>query len=401
MPAWLGPIAVVAAQAAEPAPCSFALCRAQALAPFFAALREAGAGGAAVHIIQIGDSHTAGDMITDGWRRRLQARHGNGGRGVLAAGRPYAGYLTWDVTATQSRGWRARASFGGAYSAEGPPLGLSGFTQTAEAVGETLGVTADAPDRAFDRLLVCALTRPGAGTIRLRIGDTEGRWPLAAPLEAPECRTLDSDAAAESASVTIVEAGAVSITSMATLRRGGGAVLSNLGVSGSQLSHFGRTSDAVAAVELAAFHPDLIVLAFGTNEGFSLVLSPDAYEATLRAQIVRLRRLAGRDVPILLLGAPDAVTRHAGLAGQGNGCGGGWFVPWRLEAVRERQIRVARDLDLAFWNGSAAMGGRCSSLAWRRDGMMRDDHVHFTPTGGDRIGAMIDADLAHAFESVR
>jgi len=151
--------------------------------------------------------------------------------------------------------------------------------------------------------------------------------------------------------------------------------------------------------ELAAYRPDLIVLAFGTNEGFSPVLSPDAYEAGLRAQIARLRWLAGRDVPILLLGAPDAATRTPGLPG--TDCGDGWHVPQLLADVRERQRRVARDFDLAFWDGSAAMGGLCSSLAWRRDAMMRGDHVHFTRSGGDRLGAMIDADLSRATEEVR
>ena len=32
---------------------------------------------------------------------------------------------------------------------------------------------------------------------------------------------------------------------------------------------------------------------------------------------------------------------------------------------------------------------------------MRGDHVHFTRDGGDRIGALIDADLTRAAESVR
>ena len=71
-------------------------------------------------------------MITSGWRSRLQARHGSGGRGVLAAGRPYAGYLTWGVTASQSGGWSVNATFGGRYREGGPPLGISGFTQTAQ-----------------------------------------------------------------------------------------------------------------------------------------------------------------------------------------------------------------------------------------------------------------------------
>lgn len=373
-----------AAAAAAPADCGATLCHAETLRPFFEKLR----GGAPVHIVQIGDSHTAGDAITGAWRSRLQARHGNGGRGVLAAGRPYAGYLTSGVTAWQSGGWRVNASFGGSYRSDGPPLGLSGFTQSAQFMREALGVTADTPDQAFDHLIVCAFAQLGGGTLVLRMGDMQQEWQVGAPA----CRTLESDAPVSSASVA--SEGAVSITSFATFRREGGIALSNLGVSGAQLTHFGRIDDDVVRAELAAYRPDLIVLAFGTNEGFSLSLTADGYEAALRGQIGRIRALAGEAVPILLLGAPDAAARRPGET-----CGGGWAVPRLLGLLQARQRIVAREMGLAFWDWSAAMGGPCASVRWRRAGLMRADHVHFTRAGGERIGEMIDDDLAAAAQA--
>ncbi len=396
MPAVSAAIAEAPPRAPDAA-CRATLCYAEALEPLFARLRASRPGdGAPVHIIQIGDSHTAGDMITSGWRTRLQARYGAGGRGVLAAGRPYKGYLTWGVTARQSAGWSVNASFGGAYRDGAPPLGISGFTQTARAGGETLGITTDAPDQDFDRIVVCAIAQPGGGTLLLKMGAAEQPWRLAAPRPRPKCRTMDSDAPVAAASLTTQDGGTVSITSFGTFRRAGGIVLSNLGVVGSQLAHFGRTDDEVVRAELAAYRPDLIVLAFGTNEGFSPTLDPDAYEAGLRAQVARIRRLAGRRVPMLLLGPPDAAARQPG--GEGD-CGDGWSVPPLLSTIRARQQAVARDLGLAFWNWSAAMGGRCASSQWRLSGWMRDDHVHFTRDGGNRIGAMLDADLTRAAEA--
>src|SRR3954468_6946794 len=150
--------ATAALQAADIGACHANLCFAGSLEPFFARLRASGPGdGAPVHIIQIGDSHSAGDMVTSAWRTRLQARYGAGGRGILAAGRPYQGYLTWGVTATQSAGWGVNADFGSGFRDGGPPLGISGFTQTARSAGESLGVAADTPDQAFDRIIVCAI----------------------------------------------------------------------------------------------------------------------------------------------------------------------------------------------------------------------------------------------------
>ena len=393
--------ALAAVQAPGPAGCYQTLCNGEAIAPFLAKLRAARPNaGAPIHIIQIGDSHTAGDNITQGWRSRLQARHGNGGRGVLAAGRPYQGYLTWGVTASQSSGWSVNATFGRSWRDGGRPLGISGFTQTVSAAGQTIGVTADSPDQNFDRVVLCAIAQPGGGTFILRLGGEEHRWSLDAPRVQPACRTVDSQYPVGSASVTTEDDGVVSITSFGTFRKRGGVVLSNLGVVGSQLSHFGRTDDAVVRAEFAAYHPDLIVLAYGTNEGFSPAGSGDNFEAVIRAQVQRIRRLAGPNVPIMLLGAPDAGTSNAGLSG-GISCGDGWYEPRLLSVVRERQARVARELRLAFWNWSAAMGGRCASYQWRLTEQMRGDHVHFTRTGGDRIGSLIDADIARAAQNVR
>jgi lysophospholipase L1-like esterase len=370
-----------------PAPLAPLLHRAEALATFHARLRAPGR--EPIHILQIGDSHTSADAIGNGLRAPLQARFGNGGRGVLAAGRPYSNYVTWNVTAAQSAGWTA-TSWTGATSAS-PAPGLSGFIQTARGAGETIGLTADAPEHMFDRLTICALTGPGAGAIEIRLGETVQSWALEAARPGALCRSLDAPLPAASAWIATRDDRPVSLASIGAFRRGGGAIVSNLGVIGAQLAHFGRGDDKLLRAELAGYRPDLIILAFGTNEGFDSRVTADAYEAGLRAQIARIRRLAGSSVPILLLGAPDAATRDPAAAG--GACGGGYYTPALLGAIRERQRIVARALGLAFWDWEAAMGGRCASRAWHRAGLMRDDHIHFNRDGGERIGRMLFADL--------
>ncbi|MEI9849978.1 MAG: GDSL-type esterase/lipase family protein [Sphingomonas sp.] len=389
------------AQTSTAAECAERLCYASAIAPFLAKLRaEPRKAHVPVHIIQIGDSHTAGDMITNGWRMQLQARYGSGGRGVLAGGKPYQGYLTWGVTASQTEGWRANATFGRAYSEYGPALGISGFTQSTVAPDERLGVAADSPDQYFDRMTVCAMTEPGGGSVVLRMGDVvEEYWVLDAPERKPECRTIASPRRVASAEIVTQEEKPVSITSFGTFRSEGGVILSNLGVVGSQAIHLNRADDEVVRTEFAAYAPDLIVLAFGTNEGFAPGASAETYEAQLRRQVARIRRLAP-NVPILLLGAPDAATRNAALDPVGD-CGEGWAAPRMLGEVRQRQIRVARDMRLGFWNWAAAMGSDCAAYAWKSNGQMRGDYVHFTREGGEMVGRMLGADIAQAALAVR
>ena len=299
--------------------CTESLCQAGTLQPFFAKLHAQGPGhgGRPVHILQIGDSHTAGDAFSGAWRDILQARYGSGGRGVLPPGRPYQGYLTHGVTVAMSPGWKVSGDFGSVWSSPSPPLGLSAYSLTSESDGATMSISAE-PKNMFDRFTLCALARPGAGTLALRAGTQTVSFDLGSPSERPECRTIHLDQPASSADVT-ASGGPVTITSWATFRDAGGVALSNLGVVGSQLIHFARTDDQVIAEELRAYQPDLIVVAFGTNEGFSPKFSPFEYEIVLRTQIGRLRRLAG-NVPILILGAPDALSRRtemrANAAGQ-------------------------------------------------------------------------------------
>jgi lysophospholipase L1-like esterase len=303
---------LIAAAALLAAPdCVDALCNADTLAPYFRKLAEARSqAGRPVHILQIGDSHTAGDAITGAWRDLLQGRYGSGGRGVLAGGRPYAGYLTRGVNVTMSDGWSIAATFGAASASPRPPLGLSGFSLTSRREGARMSLTAD-PQEAFDRFTICAMTGPRAGALSIRIGTRTSRFELDSFTTRPECRTIELDAPQTTVDVT-TEGAPVTITSWGTFHDAGGVALSNVGVVGSQLVHFARTDDAVMGEELRAYRPDLIVLAFGTNEGFAPRFSPQEYEITLRTQIGRLRRLAG-NVPILLLGAPDASTRRPEL----------------------------------------------------------------------------------------
>lgn len=307
-------IATLAA-AALSAACAGPLCGGHTLQPWFAKLATmatpANRRGRPLHILQIGDSHTAGDTITGAWRDMLQTRYGPGGRGVMPPGRPYDGYLTQRAQATMSPGWRVSATFGKSWSAlDHVPLGLSGFSLSTTQEGASLGLTVD-PQERFSRVILCGIAGPGAGTVSILAGGYASSMDLGSATERPECRSFSLAEPQTSLSLS-VSGGPVTLTSWATFRDEGGVVVSNLGVVGSQLVHFARTDDAVLAEELRSYHPDLIVVAFGTNEGFGPRFSPFEYEITLRTQIGRLRRLAG-NVPILLLGAPDALSRRPEL----------------------------------------------------------------------------------------
>ena len=401
------PSLLLAAAAAVPTPaaaadCGQALCNGAALRPVAELLAQSNS--RPVHILQIGDSHTAGDMIADGWRTRLNASYGSAGRGVVPGGRPFPGYLTWGINALWSPGWSVNGIFGRVWQPDGPVVGISGYSKTARAAGEHLSLTAEGLEFLFDRFIICGMAGPDAGTLAVNFAGTTQDVNFAAPQSAPLCREFQSQFAVGHVEVTTRDERPVTVTSMATFRAAGGVSLSNLGVPGAQLKHFARTDDALLRAELTAYRPDLIVIAFGTNEGFAADLDLDAYAEGLRSQVRRIRRLAGDSIPIMLLGPPNALTRNASIATAGGstpiGCETGLMVPGHIAAVRDIQRGIAAELGLAFWDWARAMGSECAMYQWRSEGFVVRDAIHFNRSGGTRLGGLLADDFGSAVRSV-
>ena len=408
---------------ANAASCTGPVCNFATLKPWFDRISDKAwfkASARAAHILQLGDSLTAGDAMTGGWRALLQARwskvfrsdEGVGGRGVLPLGRPYDGYIAKGVTVTMSDGWQVATTFGEGSATPRPPLGLSSYSLTPTRPGASVTLAAD-PGMAFNRFTLCGLAGPRAGQVVVRFYDEYGYGDetfdfarkAAAPLclESPDIRTTNGFPPMSKVELTVPGA-PVTLTSWGFFSLGGVA-LSNLGVVGSQLQHFARTDDAVLAEELRVYQPDLIVLAFGTNEGFAPAFDAAGYEATLRGQIARLQRLVPK-IPILLLGPPDALTRREDLREGAANCPtlpgvAPLFAPPRLDYVRAVQRKVAGDLDLAWWDWQARMGGPCSAQGWAMLGLMRTDYVHFRSAGGERIARLLQDDLDRAARETR
>jgi lysophospholipase L1-like esterase len=394
-----------AASADEATPCREAFCGGEALGPFFDKLEAGPVRGRTLNILQIGDSHSAGDNLAGGWREPLQQHYGNGGRGAMPPGKPFDGYIPRDVTVTQSPGWSAMSLFDPAVR-EGRRrelFGISGFRQTAVAAGAKLTMAPDTPAFSFRRFVVCAVMGPGEGAYTLRLGDQATQVSLDAAERHVGCTTVKSETRQSSAEID-VDAGPVTLTSWGSFTDNGGVTLSNLGVVGAQMVNFAETDDAAVREEFGAYRPDLIVIEFGTNDGFVGHFEPDSYEAILRSQIARIRRLSDH-VPILLLGAPDADTNRADLAnnaisypGDPHPGPGLWYPPPALAALRDIQRRVAHSMGVAFWDWSARMGGPGTADRWANADppLMRKDRVHYTVAGGRKVGALLDADFEAA-----
>ena len=443
--------ATLAFATAQDPSCVRALCGVDALAPVFAKLEQVHAGSErTLHILQIGDSHSAGDSITGPWRAALQARYGSGGRGVMPPGKPFEGFLPRGVHVDQSPGWVAEGTFRTPMDSP-DAFGISGFRLTAAASGAEIMLTAE-PQEAFRRVVVCAEEAPGAGGYTLSLGGQSTHVALDAPEHHVACSDFEAPTAQLQAAL-VTDGGPVTLTSWGSFSEAGGVAVSNLGVVSAELRHFARTSDQALSEEFRSYRPDLIVLEFGTNDGFVSHFNAADFAARLREQIRRVRRLSG-GVPVMVIGAPDAETRRADLKDNQDdyapvpgrsltpvgrplpdlsaGSEGQespdealiaelaqraqaesapaheahtayWFSPPALGQVRSIERSVALENGAAFWDWGGSMGGPGAADRWANatPPLTRGDHVHTTTAGGAAVAAMLEGDFERAFAAYR
>ncbi len=322
--AFVGPAAAQTAYVATPSPepgpgvCPGGLCQAEALTGVFEALAatEAGTRDRPVHILQIGDSHTAGDRITGKVRADLQRRFGRAGRGVMPPGVPWDGYAPYQVTVAQ-RGWLMETA---PLSPPNGPMfqrmGVSGV----RAVGLRDAVMGFEPEPGSEATAfgVCGRSSVDGGGVRIEAGGVGLEVGLGDGVT-EVCRTLTFPAPVSSVRVMPAGEGAV-INSVWLGGAARGVTVSNLGRVGATLRDLAAREEGIVSAELAAWKPDLIVIGFGTNDGFDDGLDAGAYETLLRVQIARMRRLAP-GVSLMLLGRRmrSGAGRRTGAALTGRG----------------------------------------------------------------------------------
>ena len=361
-----GPVAPTETAEAAPAP----------LGAFHRALRamQQRRTTAPVNVLQVGDSHTANDAFSNRMRELFQGRFGDAGRGMIPPGIPFATYRPAQV-AVSAAGWRTESSLDPA--ARGP-WGLAGVRQSAGPRAE-MTLRGDTPGR-LARVSVEWLGQRGGGGVDAFWDDahagsfsTAGQgalWfavPPGLPGAALTLRTRGD--------------GPTDMLSLQVMRDRPGVTWSNLGTIGATIDVVGAWDPALMAAEAARLHPALLVVAFGTNEGFSSKTDEAGYEAAYAERLDVLRR-AAPGASVVVVGPPDGV-RRAGPDDPACAEAPGWRQPPHLQFVRAVQRRVAARTGAFYWDWSAAMGGECSMVDWARSDPPRAqaDHVHLFTLG--------------------
>lgn len=341
-------------------------------------------------IIQLGDSHTAADWYTGVVRRLLQTRFGDGGRGFVAIGKPWKGYVQDNVHVGMTAEWQPlKATLSHSRLVGDGLYGLTGVAIESSQPGGSAWV--DVP--ASDHVEVAYLAQPGGGPFDLYVDGAEVvRVSTSGSNREVHFRGLDVEPGNHRVEVRNPSNGKVRVFGVALDRQSKGVVLDAYGRDGARaVNLLNWDADHFAAL-LKWRSPSLVMLAFGTNECGDKDIPISTYERDLAELLGRIVR-ATPSSSCLLLGPPDYVQYGAGGVSQHP----------RLPEIIAAQRRVAEAAQCAFYDQVTAMGGAGSHAAWAQEDppRARKDGVHMSREGYTALATRFVDEVETAYAAYR
>lgn len=312
-----------------------------------------------LRILHFGDSHLV--AAQDAFSRAFQ------GRGEAV---PHGLGLPWiqprrGLRATRSGTWTVLARGRG----DGH-LGLAGGGLETRQVGAVARL-----EGTFSRMRLHFLRSVDGGQVEVRL---DGRSLGQVSLEGSGLKVFEQDVHSGGHQLELLaRGGRVRLLGVA-LEEGAGVIHSPLAFNGAEGAWLQRVPESLFQAQMRAEAPDLVILAFGTNEAAAPAFRSETYRSSLDALLGRFRR-AVPQAALVLVGPPDA---RLGRSPEGS-----------LEAVVAHQRRAAAVHGALFIDQRQAMGGPGSIARWLDQGLAARDQVHLTPQGYQRLTAAVSREL--------
>ena len=406
-------VAAVAApgDAAVVTPMSFLDAPGAALAPLFSALAaaERSEPNARVLWLVFGDSHTAGDSLTQRLRTTLQGRFGDAGRGMVAAGKPPTRhYYQRDVHYGASGKWKAAV---GGHKGDPEPYGLAGLRVYGQSKGAQLWVETCTECQVGARVAqfeILYYAAPDHGVLRYRVDDKPWQQlkTRTAAIEPPHPARQVIPVTDGPHKLTLEHGGGGTIDLFGVVleRLRPGVIVDSLGVVGRRLGSLRSWDWSVIGEQLASRDPRIVILQYGTNEADDPDLDLEAMARYFDETILRIRA-AAPTAAILILGPPDMAAREGGKpcdkrkpdAPAIPECE--WHTPHVLTEIISVQHAAAIRNHAAFFDTFAAMGGEGTMARWyeREPRLVSGDFTHTTKGGSDRVARLLVGAIEEAY----
>ncbi len=347
------------------------------------ALRRAERGEGQARLMFYGASHVASDLFTGLIRERLQARFGDAGHGVVLPAHPWRTYRHRGVDVESNRG-RWHATKARANTRDVDHFGVHGVyveTDRAGAFGRVSTEDSGSVGRSASLFDIYYLDQPGGGRFDVLMdGRPAQRVNTAADAAHGNYATFRVPDGPHSLEVRAVGDGPVRFFGVAVERETPGVLVDTLGINGARARYHLLWEDALYREHMARRRPDLVVLAYGTNEsGDDLPI--ERYEAQLEEVVSRVRQTVPQ-ASCLLIGPSDRpLKRDDGVIEDRP----------RTHALIDAQYRVALRHGCGFFDLVAFSGGPLSMVEWAamEPSYGAGDLVHYTRRGYERLGEVL------------
>jgi len=343
-----------------------------------------------VRIAAYGASHTQADIYSSYLRYYLQERFGNGGPGFLPLGME-RGWGQHDF-AVKSHGLLVEY-----VQSKGPPphgrFGLSGSAAVAKPSAWARVEPRDGndPELAASQYGLFYAVEPEGAEISVSLDDGE---PVLLPTRANEVaarsKFFERPLGWHALEVRATGSGPSRLFGVSVERRQPGLVIDTLGIRGSRAATMLFWDQALWEEPLRQRAPDLVMLAYGTNETTDQGQPIEEYASALERVLTRVRQ-ALPEASCVLVGPGDFPKAQ----------GEGWVTRPRLLEIIAEQRRLAPRFGCGFWDAYAFMGGAGSMAEWAHSNprLAGTDHIHLTPRGYVRMGMSLGDALLRAYDA--
>ena len=383
---------------------------------------------APVRILHLGDSHIAADNFSGDLAKLFHTRFGNAGRGQFPAGTPFPYFRRQGFTISATDGWESINSL--SPQAEGL-FGLSGIRTTSAASHDFIRLRSDTPV-GFENIELDVLQQPGGGSFTLTLDGT----PLGPfTTKGPGTQLMRISLNGNTAHTMLLSPngdGPVTLLGMGSETTRAGIRYESHGIPGATLALMNKWDEPILSAQLSLMQPDVIILGYGTNEGFDDRLNISKYKALMEEKInflktnapnasiliigafsgnrlprwsqmaswSQIKNIARKDFPCRPLELNERATYDTLLRNQ-NLLLARWHEPPRLKEVRRVQKQIAQEKGLWYFDGAAVMGGPCGIHQWVQESPPRayGDHVHMTSHGAKSMARSFWNDLITPYES--
>jgi lysophospholipase L1-like esterase len=347
--------------------------------------------GGPVRVLHYGDSPTTGDLITADARALFQKQFGDGGAGFVLIAKPWAWYFHRGVDMDSSK-WTIDVA-GDTQIKDGlHGLGGASFQGSPGAVAN---FTVKEPQRTAE---VAFLEQPEGGTFSFEadgneLGKVETEAETLGEMPKPAWKVFDLPAGTKKFTVR-VESGRVRLYGVEFSKSRPGVLYSSLGVNGANITLLSHAfNGAHWTAQLHHYRPDLVVLAYGTNESGFPKFVDSTWAAEMKNAVKRVQT-ALPDTSILLMSPMDRGERNEK---------GEIETIAAMPRLVKIEAKVAEETGVAFFNTFQAMGGDGTMARWyaAEPRLVGSDYIHPMPAGAKIVGELLYGALRDGYNEYK